>query len=347
MARLLALNLYDGRSAQPRPVLAWIADGALHLRDTTGAAADAPPLASYPLRRVQWPERQRHGQRQAQLPDGGVLSAADAQAWDDWARAGGLRDSATVRWMQSWRHVAGAALLLLLTLAAGWRWGIPLAAEGIVALLPAEAETQIGAQALQSFDAYWFKPSTLPAARRSAIEADFARLVSASPATTPYRLHFRAAGKSLGPNALALPGGHIVLTDALVELLADQPDALAGVLAHELGHVQARHGMRLLVQAGLLGSVAGLIVGDFSVLLAGLPTVLGQQAYSRDFERQADAQARDMLSAAGRSPAAMLVFFERIEAHRKNNKGGSVQIPIALASHPAEEERKRFFAEAR
>lgn len=339
---ILPLDLFDGRSARPQPVLAWVEAGTLRLRH--GEHGEGQVL-SYPLRQVRWPERQRHGQRQAQLPDGAVLSAADARAWDDWARASGIDDSMTVRWMQSWRLVTAAMLLLVLSLAAGWRWGIPVAAGAVVALLPAEAEQQIGSQAMQSFDTRWFKPSTLAPSRQQAIAADFAALLSAGGRPTPaYQLHFRSAGEELGPNALALPGGHIVLTDALAELLTDQPDALAGVLAHELGHVQQRHGLRMVVQAGLLASMAGLVVGDFSAVLVGIPTVLGQQAYSREFEREADAYARELLRAGARSPTAMLVFFERIEGYKKEHSAST--LPIALASHPAHEERKRFFGAA-
>lgn len=334
---ILPLDFFDGRSARPQPVQAWVEAGTLRLRNAEGQ------VLSYPLRRVRWPERQRHGQRQTQLPDGGVLSAADARAWDDWAKASGLSESTTVRWMQSWRLVATAMLLVVLALAAGWRWGIPMAAGTVVALLPAEVEQQIGTQAMQSFDARWLKPSALTPARQRVITADFAALLQAGGRPTPaYQLHFRAADKALGPNALALPGGHIVLTDALADLLADRPDALAGVLAHELGHVQQRHGLRMVVQAGLLASMAGLVVGDFSAVLVGIPTVLGQQAYSREFEREADAYARDTLRAGARSPTAMLVFFERIETYQQGRSGTA--LPIALASHPATDERKRFFS---
>jgi Zn-dependent protease with chaperone function len=153
------------------------------------------------------------------------------------------------------------------------------------------------------------------------------------------------AERGLGPNALALPGGHIVLTDAMAQLLAAHPDTLTGVLAHELGHVRHRHGMRMLVQASLLGLVAGLVVGDFSSLLATVPTVLGQQAYSRDFEREADAQARELLRANRLPPSAMVVLFDQLATERKAGRLPGWGLPIALASHPDDEERRRFFSQ--
>lgn len=335
----LQLDYFDGRSARPQAAEIWLSDGHLHLNVAPGAEAEA----QYPAREVRWPERQRHGQRQAQLPDGGLLSCADAAAWDAWAQGSGLRDSATVRWTQSWRRVLLALLLLSSLLLASWRWGAPLAAALIVRALPATLEQQIGERSLDYLDQHWLQPSGLDDARRAGIARRFEQLAVHDAQPTHYRLHFRAADKMLGPNAFALPGGEIVVTDALVELLHDSPDALQGVLAHELGHVQRRHGLRMALQTGLVAAMAGLVVGDFSTLLAGLPALLAQQAYSRDFEREADDHAGQLLRRAGLSPRVMLVFFERIaalEAARERQP----RPPALLASHPATPERIAFFA---
>ena len=114
----------------------------------------------------------------------------------------------------------------------------------------------------------------------------------------------------------------MVLTDELAELLKDQPDAITGVLAHELGHVRHRHGLRMVVQTSLLASLISVVVGDVSSLLATVPAVLTEQAYSREAERESDQESVDILRKAGISPAVMVVFFERIEAWRKKEAGG-------------------------
>lgn len=346
----LQAHFFDGRSARPQRVQAWISAGQLHLQ-----AEEDQSLRHFALREVQWPERQRHGQRQAELPGGGLLSHHEAQAWDDWALASGLQDSLTVRWMQSWRHVGLAFLLSLGVLAGMWRWGVPWVADQGVALIPPAVEQQIGEQALAWFEQKMLKPSKLPQAKQAEIAERFAQALkqaqakAASTGQPPkpwpaYQLHFRDAGEAMGPNAFALPGGAIVMTDALVELLGqDNPEALVGVLAHELGHVQHQHGMRMVLQAGMVGTVAGLLVGDFSTLIAGVPVVLAQAAYSRDFERESDAVARQLMLDAGIKPSVMLVFFQRIDEARKK-KGSSGSLPIAFASHPADEERMRFFS---
>ena len=332
----LRLDYFDGRSALAQTAEIWVDGTQLQLQT-------ALAQLSHPMSAVRWPERQRHGQRQVLLPDGGVLSCAQAADWDDWARGSLLPESATVRWMQSWRLVATACVLLIVLTGIGWRWGVPAVAQAVMAVLPTEADARVGEQTLASLDQQLLRPSTLSAAQQQAIAQRFdaatamaSRQLGALPA---YRLHFRAASKALGPNAFALPGGDIVLTDDLARLMADTPDALIGVLAHELGHVRHRHGMRQLVQAGLVGAAAGLLIGDFSALLAAAPALLAEAAYSRDFEREADEDARQLMRAAGIKPSVMVAFFEKVAKERPG------QPPIAIASHPATEERIRFFSE--
>ena len=301
-----------------------------------------------PHRQVQWPERQRHGTRLAYLPQQGLISHADGPSWDAWTHAHGLREPWVVRWMQSWRGVGVALAVVVVTGMGLWHWGVPWAGRAVVAALPVAADRVVGEQVLAQFD-HGLAPSQLSAERQAAIRQALAEAVAhAYPADNrpAYMLHFRAAAKlKIGPNAFALPGGHIVLTDELAELLADAPDVLTGVLAHELGHVRHRHGMRTAVQAGLLAGIAGLVIGDFSSVLATLPALLGQAAYARDFEREADGEAIAVLRAQHLKPSRMVLFFERIEAWRKG-QDDTYTLPIALASHPADEERKRLFTEA-
>lgn len=145
----------------------------------------------------------------------------------------------------------------------------------------------------------------------------------------------------------------MVMTDQLAQAFETTPEVLTGVLAHELGHVQQRHGMRMVVQASVIGLVSSLVLGDFSTVLAGAPVMLGQQSYSRDAEREADAHSAVVLKAAGISPAVMVGFFEKMNAIRAEagKSGDSVGsganlLGIAIASHPADEERIAFFRAA-
>ena len=330
---------FDGRSAHAHAVQVTRENGALRIE---GAGI----RRLVPLRDVQWPERTRHGPRVAHLAGGGSLQCADAVSWDTLARACGRGDSAVVRAQQSWRWVAVGALALVLLFAALFQWGVPWAARAALVAVPVRVDQAIGESAMQSIDERLMQPSALPEAQRRKIEATFAKALAALPmgSVPAHRLVFRKS--KLGPNAFALPGGTMVLTDELVELVKGDTEVITGVLAHELGHVRHRHGMRMLLQASAIGVLASVIVGDFNSLLAAVPVVLGQASYSREAEREADAESVRVMKAAGISPAAMLRFFEAVSAWRDKNGAGDSWLGIAIASHPADAERVRFFEEA-
>lgn len=333
-------SLFDGRQARPIPVRLRLADGVLHI------VGDGLQLA-IPVRQVRWPERQRHGARIAYLPDGATLQHADGPAWDAWARASGHREGSVVAWMQSWRKALLASVLLVVACAGTWLWGVPLASLAALDVIPPQVDVRVGEQAMQSFEHGMLRPSQLGQAEQAAIQQRFEQaLQRAYPkgGAPHWQLHFRGSKNSMiGPNAFALPGGHIVLTDEMAALLKDQPDTLVGVLAHELGHVRHRHGMQMVVQASLLSGISAVVLGDVSGLLAAVPVVLAESAYSREAERQADEEAARDLKAAGISPAVMVALFERIAAERERRHGQLGDLPIALADHPADADRIAFF----
>jgi Zn-dependent protease with chaperone function len=335
----LKADWFDGRSARARPVEVWFDATTLHFGEH-----------SEPLHAVTWPERQRHGQRQILLPGGGLLSFADAGAFDAWASASGRSDSIVVRWQQSWRLAALSLLLLLACLWAAYRWGLPWAVDRAVERLPRSVETQLSEHLLNSLDRDWLKPSKLGADKQQAWRQRWAGMMSRAradggPAMPPhFDIHFRDGGEALGPNAFALPGGDIVITDALLELLADEPDAVLTVLGHELGHVQHRHGLRMLLRAGAVGVVASVIVGDFSSLLAAAPAALATNAYSRDNEREADLYGRTLARAGGVDTSRMAIFFERLKKKHEATVDSN-PVAIAFSSHPADAERIAFFSE--
>ena len=339
----IAAEYFDGRSARAHAVRAELSGGCLHVR---GVEIDL----SVPVAQVQWPERTRHGPRVAHLPGGAALHCAHGTAWDAWRRAAGTGDTLVVRAQQSWRATLVSVLLLTLALVAGFVWGVPWVARAAVAVLPQRVDLAVGEAALESLDGQLLEPTRLPAPERQRIVSAFERAVAAMPSggVPPWRIEFRKS--RIGPNAFALPGGTIVMTDELVQRVRADERILVGVLGHELGHVRHRHGMRALAQVSALSAAAGLVLGDFSSLLASVPVWLGQAAYSRDAERAADAEAVRLLKAAGYSPRVMVEFFEAVrqgdDAKPRREEPGASWLGIAIASHPADDERIAFFREA-
>jgi len=340
----VAAEYFDGRSARAHAVRLRVAGDRLLIEGD--GVQRGEPLAS-----LRWPERTRHGARLMHLPDGASLHCRDSLEWDTWsAAAAGRRDAVVVRVQQRWKWVLASMLVLVGTIILAYDHLLPLAARGVVALLPASADEALGEAALSSIDAAGItKPTTLPPAQQQAVREAWARAVSRLPAgeVPTYRLEFRQS--TIGPNAFALPGGPMVLTDELYRLVDGNGDILVGVLGHELGHLRHRHGMRMLVQASVLGAAAAALYGDFSTLFAQIPVVLGQASYSRGFEHEADVDSVRLMKANGISPAVMATFFVKVRQPRPGAKAPSspgLQLPIALASHPADADRIRFFEDA-
>ncbi len=338
----LETQWFDGRSPQAQAASVWLDGDELVLSTAEGERR-------YRCRAVRWPERQTHGQRQAELPDGGLLQHAQAAEWDDWWATSGGAQSRVVGWQQSWRATVWAVVGSLAFLAASWVWGVPLLSRGLVQLIPPGLEARLGDAGFEQISAAFLQPSALPAQQQEAIRQRFERLVQGAypEGNAPdWRLSFHRA-PALGPNALALPGGTIAMTDELVQLLADQPDAIQGILAHELGHVVHRDGLDMLVRSSLVSALVGVVLGDASGFVAAVPATLATQSYSRDAERAADGFSAEFLQSNGISPAVMAVFFERIAKLQSPEGEDDKGLPIAIASHPEHEERIRFFTEWR
>jgi len=351
----LAADYFDGRSARAHPVMLSL-DGDALLIEGEGVSRRVP------CKQVVWPERTRHGVRVAHLSDGASIQCNDAGAWDAWTYTGGRPESFVVKAQQSWRWVVASLFLTVAVLAAGFQWGLPWAARKSVAFIPFSVDESIGESALSSVEGHLMSPSQLPPEQQARIRAAFDRAVATlPPGTAPrYQLLFRKS--KIGPNAFALPGGTMVLTDELVKLVKGDEQVIVGVLGHELGHVRQRHGMRMLAQVSALGAVSALVFGDFNGLLAAAPVWLGQASYSRDAEREADVESVKLMKAAGISPTAMVKFFELIDTYEPEPEAGeaasapkaakgsrrreSSWLGIAIASHPADQERIAFFREA-
>jgi len=303
------------------------------------------------------PVRTTDGGRSLPLRDGGALYCRDGDAWDRWAAATGHRHQLVPRTNPAWPWCAVVLATIGVLLAVGaalHAWALPWAARTLVTAVPPEVDRALGDAALKAVEADALVPSELPEARQARLRLAFAGIVRKSrggqAVPVAHQVIFRKArDETLGPNALALPGGTIVVTDQLVELLADNEDAMLGVLAHEFGHIEARHGMRLFVQDSLLGVAYGWLFDDFGRLLGTAPVLLGRAAYSRDAERAADATSVQLLKASNISPLVMVGLLEKLAALPERPAAGDETprwLGLTIASHPSSAERIQFFRDA-
>ena len=144
-------------------------------------------------------------------------------------------------------------------------------------------------------------------------------------------------------NAFALPGGFFYVNSGLV-LAADNEAELAGVMAHEIAHVAARHATKNATKAEIfnlatiplifLGGPAGLAARQ----AAGILVPMGLLKFSRNAEREADLLGMEYMYAAGYDPAAFLEFFEKLAVKTKEKRS---ILAKAFASHPMTGDRIR------
>ena len=142
-------------------------------------------------------------------------------------------------------------------------------------------------------------------------------------------------------NAFALPGGFFYVNSGLI-LAADEEAELAGVMAHEISHVCARHGMRQMTRANWanIGTIPLIFIGGgigYGIYeAAGLGLPLTFMKFQRNFEAEADYLGLQYMYKTGYDPQAFISFFEKIQAKEKKKPGS---IAKAFASHPQTPDR--------
>src|SRR5947209_1538675 len=142
-------------------------------------------------------------------------------------------------------------------------------------------------------------------------------------------------------NAFALPGGFFFVNSGLI-LKADSESELAGVMAHEIAHVAARHGTRQATRGEIinLASIPLIFMGGWTGYAirqgAGLAIPLGFLNFSRAFEREADYLGLQYLYKTGYDPTSFVDFFEKIQSMEKKKPGTMSKV---FSTHPMTDDR--------
>jgi predicted Zn-dependent protease len=142
-------------------------------------------------------------------------------------------------------------------------------------------------------------------------------------------------------NAFALPGGYFFVNSGLI-LKADSESELAGVMAHEIAHVAARHGTRQATRGQLINiaTIPLLFVGGWAGYAvrqgASLAIPMGFLAFTRGMEREADYLGLQYMYKAGYDPTSFVDFFEKIQTMEKRKPGSVAKV---FSTHPMTDDR--------
>lgn len=325
----IGASYFDGQSTRRQPAELLVAGDEIVARGAFGERRAGRGG-------VEISEAMGHSPRFVRFPDGTAFEVADLEAFAHWLAEAGFADSPVVRLQKRWSWALGALAATAALVFGFYFLGLPALARVLAPAIPDSARQSLSRQTLSFLDDQLLAPSALDPARRAGLERHVRALLPAGDGVPAYRLHFRAS--SLGPNAFALPGGDIVILDQLIEL-ARNDDELAGVVAHELGHVVHHHGMRQLIQSSVVAFVLGVYLGDVSSTAASLGALVLESRYSRQFEFEADAYGGGAMRAAGRGAEPLAAMLERLEA--AHGAGGRQAGWAGLSSHPETAERIR------
>jgi Zn-dependent protease with chaperone function len=309
---------FDGVASTRRPVLVELTPELLVVRDEE----DRDILARWRYDRLDHLAAPEGMLRLGQL---GALQTARLEVRDA-ALAAAIDhasvpvDRSGVRERRGRLTVVAWSVIAVVTLVLAAVFGVPALADRLAPLVPLRAERWLGEavdlQVRKMLDkGDTSKPfecgsGTGEAAGRAALARLIGRLEAA--AALPIPLDARVIRRSEA-NAVALPGGNIYVFEGLVAK-SDSADELAGVIAHEIGHVAHRDGTRSILQSAGLSFLFGMLLGDFvggGAVVIGARAVL-QSSYTREVESAADRYAVELTARAGGDPRALGAMLARI-----------------------------------
>jgi Zn-dependent protease with chaperone function len=323
---------FDGVTSARRKVVVELAPSILRISDHDGRA------------RAEWPYDEieglaapdgtlRLGRRgsatleRLEIRDAALAAEIDARAaYVD--RAGSLQRRQRIR-VIGWSVGATTSLLFV-----GW-FGVPAIAARLTPLLPAAVESRLGdavdVHVRGMLDTHkggaaldcGTVASEMPG--RVALDKMVRRLEAAAGLPLPLRTNVVRRDAA---NAIALPGGHVYVFRGLIDR-ADNADEVAGVIAHEMGHVAHRDGTKAMLQGAGLSFLFGMLLGDFvggGAVVFAAKTLL-QSSYSREAEEAADVYGTVLMNKAGGDAHALATMLDKI--------GGATEPGMkSLLDHP-------------
>ena len=272
------------------------------------------------------------------LSDGAQVQIADNDAVDLWFPQRNRLEALVDRLERHSTAVATALLVTVISVVWGIFYGLPMAAEHVARFIPDAVAERMGEEASEMLPRFGFDDSKVAPERQHELQSAFDGFTRDLAGATHYRLRIFHAGQAIGANAFALPGGTIVFTDELIELLQNDEQFLA-VLAHEIGHEEHRHLLRSVLQGSGVALFSALVTGEVSsagAVVVAIPTFLLHNHYSRAFESEADDYAFASLAAHNISPKRFAEVMRALQAADPHSERGA---RAYLSTHPPTLER--------
>lgn len=231
-----------------------------------------------------------------------------------------------------------------------YQFGLPIAAKIAAHQTPEFITEKLDSTTLSGLDQIVTGESKLTPERQEVYRAEFDTLVKQARKLDPdlsgdFNLQFRDGGQ-IGANAFALPGGTIVATDQFIDL-TESIEEVTAVLAHEIAHVDLKHGLQQIYRSIGVYVIIGMISGggiDLTEEILGQGAILLQLNASRGFESESDEYAIKLLKSLDKDPRALANILDRLTSqHCEEDE--CEDGPEWLSSHPASKERIKAIVE--
>ena len=218
---------------------------------------------------------------------------------------------------------------------------IPNLANLLTRLVPVEREVQLGDAAMRQIESGFLwsfgDGYCIGEGAPEALDKMAARLTREI--DSPYKYKIRGFDSDQ-INAFAIPGGHIVFFDGLLQN-ADSPEQVAAVLAHEIAHIENRDSLRLMLRAAGSAGILSTVIGDFAggALILIIAEQLVSASHSQTTETNADSYATDRLAEAGLPSTPFGDFFDMIHDKYGMPDSQLARLFSYISTHPELEGR--------
>ena len=328
---------YDGQSSASQPVqLTFYSDNTVEVK---GEGV----LATYKLEEITIPSQVGGIHARIKFPDDSLCEVSNSSALHD-----AIPDTFKTgflgyvhKWESSLKYALFALVIAGTIIWGGIEFVLPGVAKQVAENIPLEWEKAMGEQTLASLEKVGLLTATeLPQQRQNELLAKFESALRKADAAPLSSIEFRKS-EALDANAIALPSGILVFTDAMVEFAEDDRELL-GILGHELGHIVHRHSMRHVLQNSAIALFLIMITGDVgsaSTLATTMPLILAEAKFSRQFEVEADAFSVGFMKKQNLDTRYLSNILQRL-----GKKYGESETTGYFDSHPSTQARVKNLA---
>ena len=284
--------------------------------------------------------------------DNGFLFVLESSLTSEQERLLSNNLSKSIKWLENFSLskaiLLSAALVFFFFL---FRYSLNLAIPFVVNVFPATWEQEIGENTYNAMRKTVFQNSGLSRSRIDRLREKATDLARINGFNSPKIIFHNS--DLIGANAIAFPGGPIVVTDDLVFLLQSD-ELILSVVAHEFAHIQERHSLQQIIEVVGIAAVASVVIGSDDTLLEEASFVgvnLWANKNSRGFEKKADLLAQQYLQKAGFAKSTFASAIKKLTEHYCSKTGfQNVQHCIKqtdsgwLSTHPSGAERLEYLS---